>query len=245
MLFLIIPAYNEEKNIPSLLESIGKKMGELKLSYKLVIVNDGSSDRTKEIVESYSRRYPIILLNHDTNRNVGQVFKTAFQRILGEAREGDVIITKEADNTSDLGILDPMLKKIGEGYGMVLASCYAKGGKIVGTTIDRVLLSSIANFLLRFFFPIKGVRTYSSFYRAYRQEAVRKAFDRYDGRLIEEEGFACMVEILVKMSKLDIRIAEVPMVLRCNLRQGHSKMKKGQTISAYFRLFKKKLAGDI
>ncbi len=236
MLFFIIPAYNEEKNISSLLESVGKKMAELGLPYRMVVVNDGSVDRTRGIVESYKNKLPIVLINHEANKNVGQVFRTAFQYVMSEANSNDRIITKEADNTSDLSILPEMLKKADEGYDLVLASCYARGGKVTNTTIDRIFLSSIANHMLRLFFPIKGVRTYSSFYRVYRADILKKAFAVYGDSFIEENGFACMVEILVKLSRLRIKIAEVPMILRCDLRKDKSKMNKTETIRAYFHL---------
>lgn len=239
MIFFIIPAYNEEKNLPYLLESTREKMDCLKLPYKMIIVNDGSTDGTKKIAESRMKQYPITLLNHDTNMNVGQVFRTAFHHILKEAGPGDVIVTKEADNTSDLGILEEMLKKIDSGYDMVLASCYAKGGKITGTTIDRIILSSVANLLLRISFPMKGIRTYSSFYRAYKYESIKKAFDHYGDKFIEEDGFVSTVEMLIKMNRLGIVMTEVPMVLRCDFRKGSSKMNKSQTMLAYFRIIAK------
>ena len=242
MLFFAIPIYNEEQNIPYLLESIGKKMNELKIPYKLVIVNDGSTDNTKEIIQSYENKFPIKLLNHTTNKNVGGVFRTAFQYILERVKPGDVIVTKEADNTSDLSILPEMLQKIKEGSDIVLASCYAKGGGIKGTTFIRVFLSSVANLILRTVFPIKGVRTYSSFYRAYNAEVMKKAFKAYDNHLIDEAGFVCMVEMLVKLSRLPVKITEVPMILCCDFRKGKSKMNKTQTIFAYLGLIPKELA---
>ena len=214
-------------------------MAELKIPYKLIIVNDGSSDNTKEIIKSYENKFPIELLNHTTNKNVGQVFRTAFHYILERAKPGDVIVTKEADNTSDLSILPEMLRKIKEGNDIVLASCYAKGGGIKVTTLIRVFLSSVANFILRTIFPIKGVRTYSSFYRAYNAEVMKKAFKAYDNHLIDEAGFVCMVEMLVKLSRLPVKITEVPMILWCDFRKGKSKMNKPQTIFAYFGLITK------
>lgn len=231
-----MPAYNEAKNLPLLLESVDKKMKEVGGTYKLVIIDDGSRDGTAELLKAYQGRYPVTLLRHETNKNVGQVFRTGFAHVLAEAKPGDLIVTKEADNTGDLGILPAMLEKINNGNDIALASCYASGGKIVGTTMDRVILSSVANMLLRIFFPIKGVNTYSSFYRVYKADVMKKAFDAYGGRLIEEDGFACMVEMLIKLNRLKARIAEVPMILRCNLRKGASKMDKSQTILAYFRL---------
>lgn len=245
MLYFVVPAYNEEKNIAALLESVGRKMAGSKRAYKIVVVNDGSVDNTASIVDSYKRTYPIAMLTHEVNKNVGQAFRTAFGYILTEAGPGDLIITKEADNTSDMGILDAMIAKIEEGNDVVLASCYARGGGIIGTTFDRIFLSSMANLLLRMIFPIKNVRTYSSFYRVIKLEALKSAYAMYGGGLIEEKGFACMVELLVKLSHIPVRVAEVPMVLRCDLRKDSSKMDKAQTIRAYFGLFRKQLAGRL
>jgi len=236
LLFFVIPAYNEEKNIPYLLKSIAKRMEEINRPYRFVVVNDGSADDTKAVVESYKDRFPITLLDHKTNMNVGQVFRTAFEYIIKEAASGDIVITKEADNTGDLGILSDMLKKIDDGYDLVLASCYAKGGKVIGASMDRLLLSSAANAMLRLFFPIDGIRTYSSFYRVYRADTLKKAYGAYGNKFMEEAGFACMVEALIKLSRLRIKICEIPMVLRCHRRKGKSKMNKTRTITAYLRL---------
>jgi dolichol-phosphate mannosyltransferase len=238
MLFFIIPAYNEEKNISILLESIEKKMKGTGYSYKLIVVNDGSTDDTKRAVERYEKKLPIILLNHDKNKNVGQVFRTAFEHILKTADDQDIIITKEADNTSDLGILDKMLNMVNNGYDLVLASCYARTGRVMGTTLDRRILSFCANMMIKILFPIRGVHTYSSFYRAYRAGSLRKACRAYDNQLIEEAGFGCMVEMLIKLSRLPLKISEVPMILHCDFRKGKSKMNKWRTISEYIFLIR-------
>lgn len=236
MIIFIVPAYNEEANIGSLLEQTGEKMEALGLPYRIFVVNDGSRDRTEEIARSFAGVMQVDVITHSVNRGVGAVFRTGFRAALEAAGPRHIIVTKEADNTSDLSILGTMLAKIDAGNDVVLASCFAPEGKIVGSTLDRHILSFVANLLLRTFFPIPGVYTYSSFYRAYRAEMLRRAFSAYDGKFLECHGFACMVEMLVKLSRLPIRIAEVPMVLQCNLRKGTSKMVRLKTILEYLRL---------
>lgn len=241
MVIFIIPGYNEEENIELLLSNINSKMKELNATYHIILVNDGSTDSTKEKALKFQSRIPLEIIDHDANMGVGQVFKTGFSRALELAKETDIIVTKEADNTSNLDILDRMLKEINSGYDLVLASCYASGGKIVGTTFDRIILSSVANLIIKLFFPIKGVHTYSSFYRAYKAGMLKKAFFAYENHLIEEDSFACMVEMLIKLRRLPIRIAEVPMLLRCDFRKGRSKMNKKKTIFGCFSLIKREL----
>jgi dolichol-phosphate mannosyltransferase len=239
MIIFVIPARNEEENIALLLSNLKSKAGELGAEYRIILVNDGSTDSTKKLAEGFKSAMPLEIIDLPGGEGVGEVFKAGFSRALQIAKDSDTIITKEADNTSDLDILDEMLKEIGNGNDLVLASCYAPGGKIIGTTLDRVILSSGANLLLKMFFPIRGVCTYSSFYRAYKAGMLKKAFYAYDNRLIEYKGFTCMVELLIKLSRLPISIKEVPMVLRCDLRKGRSKMNKGKTLLSYFSLIGK------
>jgi dolichol-phosphate mannosyltransferase len=233
LIIIAIPAYNEEKNIGSLLERIAA-LGHNPAEYRVLVVNDGSTDNTVNVVKSFQDRMPVTLLNHETNRGVGQVFRTVFAAVLDMAGPEDIIVTMEADNTSDLAILKEMIRQVEQGSDVVLASCYAEGGGVEGSNIYRIVLSEAANLLLRLFYPI-GVRTYSSFYRAYRAEALRAAYEAYEEKLIEEDGFVCMVEALVKLSRLPLHITEVPMVLSTDKRQGGSKMKVVRTIWGYLR----------
>jgi dolichol-phosphate mannosyltransferase len=236
MIYFVIPAYNEEKNLKELLENTREFAGAKGYPYQLVIINDGSTDSTMQILKEYQRHLPIIILDQVTNKGVGEAFKRGLGYVAEIAAEKDVIVTKEADNTSDLKILSAMLEKVGQGYDLVLASCYMAGAGIEGTNIYRKILSSGANSLMRLFTPLKEVHTFSSFYRAYTGALLKKAHRVYGDNLIQEKGFCCMVELLLKLSQLGIRICEVPMVLKGNLRKGKSKMKIVKTTMAYVRL---------
>ena len=151
------------------------------------------------------------------------------------AQDTDRIVTLEADLTSDLEILPDMLEKAREGADVVLASCYARDGRMEGTAWHRRFLSRGANFFIGMLFGIRGVNTYSSFYRVYRPSSLRAVLKRY-GDFYEEKGFGCVVELLIRLSRLSQKIEEVPMVLKGGLRQGKSKMKIGRTIAGYARL---------
>ena len=235
----VIPAYNEASNLPSLLDNTSQRMRAIGRPFHVIIVDDGSRDRTREIALSYAGSISIEVVSHETNLGVGAVFRTGFRRALEIAGPDDIVVTKEADNTSDPAILERMLSAIDGGYDVMLASCFAVGGRVVGSTLDRHILSFCANLLVRTFLPMPGVRTYSSFYRAYRAGVLRCAVRAYEGRLIELRGFACMVEMLVKLGRLPIRIGEVPMVLQAKLRKGPSKMVRMvqlRTIGEYLTL---------
>jgi len=232
LIFFVIPAYNEQENIGALLENI-RALGFESGDYRVIVVDDGSRDRTVEIVQAVSSKVPVQVVSHPVNQGVGAVFRTGFDAALKLAAPSDVIVTMEADNTSDLAILPEMLRKVSSEADLVLASCYAPGGRIEGTNVWRKVLSWGANLLLVLAFPIQGVKTYSSFYRAYKAGMLAQAIQAYDGKMIEQPGFVCMVEVLVKMHRLGVKITEVPMVLRINMRKGASKMKVSKTIRDY------------
>lgn len=236
MLRFIIPAYNEEANIKTLLLNTKAFAEKNKYPYEVIVINDGSTDGTMRILAEHQKQMPIIILDQVVNKGVGEAFKRGFSYVADKAQDNDIIITKEADNTSDLEVLRIMLTKADSGYDLVLASCYMPGGGVEGTNLYRTILSSGANSLMRIFTPLKSIHTFSSFFRVYKAGLLKKAYGVYGDKIIEEKGFSCMVELLLKLSRLNIKIAEVPMVLKGGLRVGKSKMKVFKTINAYLKL---------
>lgn len=86
-------------------------------------------------------------------------------------------------------------------------------------------------------FPIAGARDYTCGYRLYSAKIIKKAFACYGKNgLVQEEGFLCMVEILLKLRALNLKAGEVGFVLRYDRKAGPSKMKVLKTILGYFRL---------
>lgn len=249
----VIPAYNEEQNIPHLLSSIRKFLAFFAEPGEVWVVDDGSTDGTAEVVRRMARdvhtpcpmagsvgckvHVPIHLLQHERNRGPGQAFLTGLTAALEHASDGDYIVTIEADNTSDLSILNRMLEQARRGSDVVLASVYGEG-RIIGAPLPRRVLSWSANVMVKLVFGFYGLHTFSSFFRLHRAAVLRRAFARYGTRFITERGFVCMIEMLVKLHHLGgVRVTEVPMLLDSNIRIGDSKMKIMRTTSSYFRLF--------
>ncbi len=235
MILFVVPAFNEEQNIGRLIEETDVFAKRESLDYRLIVVDDGSTDKTREIVEDKMRSFPCLSVSYKSNQGVGEAFRQGLHKALGLAREGDTIVTKEADRTSDLGILKKLLAKIDSGADVALASCYAEGGAVEGTTWYRLMYSRVANLIIYVCFNIKGIHTYSSFYRAYKPQALRRILTKY-GDFYQEKGFACVIELLIRLSRLRMKIEEVPMTLQANLRVGQSKMKIMNTIFGYLRV---------
>lgn len=228
----VVPAFNEEKNIGRLLRNLQAVAGEVVVKL-IIIVDDGSTDSTALIAEEGAGAIPVRVVKHSRNMGVGQVFRTGFLEAIRVVDNDDVIVTLEADNTSDLRILPEMVERIRAGSDIVLASCYAPGGGLVGSNGLRKLLSGVANRILRAIFPYPVVHTYSSFYRVYRPAILMAAMSHYGSRFIVEPGFVCAVEILLKIALLPARVEEVPMILALGERTGPSKMRIVRTILGY------------
>jgi dolichol-phosphate mannosyltransferase len=142
----------------------------------------------------------------------------------------------DADNTHSPALIPVMLENIKNGKDVVIASRYEEGGEEIGLSYSRRLFSAGASFLLKLFFAIPGVKDYTCGYRAYSGRVIKKAFDVYGGSFIEESGFTCMAEVIIKLNLLGCEISEVPLVLRYDLKKGRSKMKVLKTIRRYFIL---------
>lgn len=235
-LYFVIPAFNEAKNLPSLFDEIELAVGQT--NHKIILVDDGSTDGTKEMLAEHSASLPLIIVTHPRNVGVGAGFRNGYTRLLGlpGTSPDDILVTIEADNTSDLKILPAMISKIDGGADLVLASCYAPGGRVEGTNWWRVILSAGANALIRTLFKMHNVHTYSSFYRVMKLQLLSKLSKTYGSRMIEEPGFICMVELLLKFRRIGARIDEVPMILKGSRRKGASKMRVISTTLSYLKL---------
>ena len=130
MLIFIIPVYNEERNIEKLLSDISGRAKEKNWNYRICIVDDGSRDSTVRIAESMKKNIPLDVVANLENMGPGAAFDRGFRHIIEHAGPEDIVVTMEADNTSDLEVLDEMIGKMRLGADLVLASCYAKDGEI-------------------------------------------------------------------------------------------------------------------
>ncbi len=70
MIWIMLPAYNEQTDLPKLLEKLEKAL--IKTEYRLVVVNDGSTDRTDEILNTYKERLNLDVVLHPINRGLGE-----------------------------------------------------------------------------------------------------------------------------------------------------------------------------
>lgn len=235
-LFLIFPFFNEEPNLTTFLAEIEKfSVSHPEYKVRILAVDDGSIDGGGDILRGQSGKLSIELIENGCNLGPGRSFAAAFSRLSGRLEPGDLVATMEADNTSGLEILSRMLVRIREGYDSVLASPYTYGGGFPEVSIFRVIISHSANSLVKIFFKLRGINTFSCFFRLYRGDAIRRLQKEFGEGVIESPGFECMVELLYKMVLLRFAISEVEFKVDWSRRRGKSKMKILRTIKGYLR----------
>jgi dolichol-phosphate mannosyltransferase len=236
MIYFLMPAYNEETEIGFRLKNIAKMMTGKGFSFEIWVVNDGSTDRTTKIIEEISKEVAVHVIHHETNRGIGVAFLNGLKELCNVVGEDDVIVTLDADNTHNLKTIEFMLRKIEEGYEVVIGSCYTTGGMMIGVPIHRHVLSYVSNLLYRVVFHIKGIRTYTGFYRAHSATAIKIAFEKFGDGLIRAKGFGAMAEMLVKFRRIPLFMTEVPMIIRYDLKGRASKMKVMATIREHVKV---------
>jgi dolichol-phosphate mannosyltransferase len=155
---------------------------------------------------------------------------------VGLARDDDIIVTMDSDNTHTPALIADMVRGVREGYDVVIASRFRSGARILGVPLYRRLLSRCASWAFRLAFPTRGVRDFTSGYRAYRAGLLVRAFDTYGEQFVAESGFACTVDILLKLRSLGARMHELPLVLRYDFKYSISKMYVMRTLSETLRL---------
>jgi len=246
MIYFVFPVFNEEANIRNLVVNLRKKMVDKK--YKIIAVNDGSSDRSLDILNELMDEN-LIIDGSVINMNVGAVFSVGISRVLSESQNpDDIMIIMESDQTSEVDLVDELISSIQKGEkDIVIASRYKGEGEYVNFPFLRTIFSRCANVMMHHFFPIKDVIDYTIFFRAYRIGILKKAV-KYFGRygLIQSKGFVANAELLIKLSLITDRIREIPFVYNYAKKKGASKLNVFRTINEYFvlvsylkRIFKK------
>lgn len=241
---VVLPAYNEEQNIGSLLHRLDEAMADAYLRYDVIVVDDGSHDGTFEVLRDCAATVPLTVARHERNQGLGVTIRDGLVLAAAQARDNDIIVTMDADGTHTPGLIGRMVQMVHEGHDVVIGSRYQPGSRTHGVPFERRVLSAGAGMLFRVLFPIPGVRDYTCGYRAYRASILKLAIKTYGDAFLNLSGFQAMVDILLKLRRLPAIFGEAPMILRYDLKGGASKMRLARTTFDTLKLIARRRLGD-
>lgn len=233
MIVVLLPAYNEASGIKHLLSRIGQAL--VHDIYQVVVVNDGSTDGTKEIIAKYAERQPVTLLNHPVNLGLGKAMETGILYTCSHFQDNDVLVTMDADSTHDPKMIKQMVEKVDNGADMVIGSRFVEKGTEVDVPPYRKLLSRGVKALFGVIFPHLKVKDCTSGYRVYRISLLRRAL-RVHRPLVKSRGFAVTPELLLRLSSLEPVVVEIPLILRYDKKTSKSKIKILSTMIEYGKM---------
>lgn len=209
-LSIVIPVYNEVERLPRSLDEIVAFFREKKLSFEVVVVNDGSTDGSKRIVSEYEGKYEeIVLVSYSKNRGKGYAVRRGVQKSRGE-----LILFSDADLSTPIFEFEKLLTPIQSGFDIVIGSRRKKGADIqIRQPLHRRILGRVFGLLTELAF-LPGIKDSQCGFKLFKSHLAKKAFS-----LQRLEGFCFDVEILyIARKKLNARIEEVPVIWRDSAR---------------------------
>ena len=235
MIVILLPAYNEEESLPRLMPKIKSTLEKINEPYQIIVCNDGSNDGTRQLLDKMTHQFPLEIIHHKINRGLGESSRDLFERAAEIINDGDIVVRLDCDDTHEPEFIPRLVERARNGYDVVIASRFEPGGGQIGVSRYRAFISRCANYFMKIFFPIPGLKEYSCGFRAYRAEIIKEAIDFYGNNFIQLKGlgFTCTLEKLVKLKLLGARFGEEPFVLRYDQKQSESKMVSSITTLGY------------
>jgi glycosyltransferase involved in cell wall biosynthesis len=203
VLSVVCPFYNEEEILDKALARMLANLSALEVTWELIVVNDGSTDRSLALAEAAaSRASNVTVVSYAVNRGRGHALLAGIRRARGE-----LIATTEIDCSWGDDIVSRLLEAIqlDPAADLVIASPHLPSGGYRNVPLHRVLLSAIGNLILRSFFTYT-ITMNTGMTRMYR----RRVFDMVNP---VEKGKEFHLEVLNKAIAFGFRPIEIPAVL--------------------------------
>lgn len=200
-LSVIIPAYNEERRLPHTLKSVAEFLKKQPYTWETLVVDDGSSDGTADLVRAFRvNEGRIRLLQYGTNRGKGYAVRYGMLHSTGAIR-----VFMDADNSTTIDHIQQFLKILNAGTDIVIGSREAAGAEVaIHQPVWKELLGDLGNFWIQFW-AAPGIRDTQAGFKAFTAKAAQDIFSRLT---LDRWGFD--VEALAVAKQLGYSIAEQP-----------------------------------
>lgn len=197
-LSVVMPVYNEGEVIAQTITRVEKSV---KTNHELLIIYDMDQDTTVPVAKKLQKKFPNVkLVKNIFGKGALNALKTGIKKANGVA-----VCIMMADLTDDPKIVDKMVEKFDQGYEVVVASRYMKGGKQIGGPIIKQLLTRTAGLSLHYIFGLP-VHDATNSFRLYSKKFLNKTKIESDG------GFELATELTVKAHYGGHKVGEIPTI---------------------------------
>lgn len=196
---VMIPAYNEEENLPPTLRDLAVKLRAEGIPFEFLVVNDNSTDDTPRVVESLMGEIPELRLVHNTPPGgFGRAVRCGFRNL-----DGDVVAIVMADSSDDPEDVVRCYRKIEEGYDCCFGSRFRKGSKVVQYPLVKLVVNRIVNRMMQIMFmtPFNDITNAFKVYRRHVVESITP---------LQAAHFNITIEMSLSCIIRRYNIAEIP-----------------------------------
>jgi len=199
LLSIVIPAHNEEHRLPPTLEKIDTFLQKQSHNAEVIVVENGSSDRTVEVTNRFARSHPYVKLIQVSTRGKGLAVKAGMLAAHGEYR-----FICDADLSMPIGELSYFLPDAEAGYDLVIASREGKGSQRIGEPEYRHVMGRVLNNIVKLT-AVRGFEDTQCGFKLFSRHAAEDLF-----RVQRMNGIGFDVELLFIAKKRGYRIKEIP-----------------------------------
>lgn len=201
-LSVVIPAYNEESRLPRTLRDVDAYLRKQDYEYEIIVVNDGSRDRTVEVTNALAREIANLrLIDNQKNRGKGYAVRQGMLEAKGAYR-----VFSDADNSTSITHMGRMWPEFEKGFEVIIGSRDIEGAVIaVRQAWWRWRLGDIFNLVVQSLTGLWGIWDTQCGFKGFSARAAREIFS-----CAKINRWAFDVEVLVIAKKLGYQIKEVP-----------------------------------
>jgi dolichyl-phosphate beta-glucosyltransferase len=202
-LSVIIPAYNEERRMPKTLEDIDKYLRKQTYDYEILVVNDGSRDRTVEVAKNLIPKIKnLIVTGYEKNQGKGYAVRFGMLEAKGEYR-----LFTDADNSTSIDQIEKIWPEFKEGFDVVIGSRDVKGAVLdpPQSWIRKIILGEGFKLYRKIIIGLWGIEDTQCGFKCFTKKATENIFPK-----CKINRFAFDPEILVIAKKLRYKIKEIP-----------------------------------
>jgi glycosyltransferase involved in cell wall biosynthesis len=233
MIYICIPSHNEAATIGLLLWKVRQVFASFPREYQLLVLDDGSTDSTVEVLEPYTRVLPLTVVRHAERRgyaaSVQKLLRTAIE--LTDRPKRDAAILMHADFTHNPQVIPDLVRRIESGADLVVAE-----GRLEGEpSRPHRMLRRYAPQLLRGSVSVPGVRDLVSGFAIIRLVALRNAMRSHGKGFLVTDGWAANAELYWRTGRYARRVESVESVERHDLRQRPSRVRPADEAMSLWR----------